>query len=217
MSLPIPSDDSDPKAYARKVPTLSRGPGARVGPPEFRRLGTLARLLQPRISASTIFRKVSRTCDATLVRFEQAAPDVAAVDLARPVDLSHGRVGPFERPAEIGSQGADGEHPPPRAHQLCPFNGGTGVKDFDPLDDPGAVEPADRLPRPRPAGVAGAGEDHAGRGLAEEREAAGVKTAGRPGGEQGEEVVLLAQQQYLRLRIAEAGVESQPPRTIGGL
>src|SRR5947199_6808414 len=108
--------------------------------------------------------KVSRPCHLTLAltlaRVEQAAPDVVAVDLARPVDLPHGRVGPFERPAEIGSQSADGEHPPPRAHQLCSFNGGAGVKDFDPLDRPGAVEATDRLPRPRPAGVAGAGEHH---------------------------------------------------------
>src|SRR3954466_5004648 len=185
MSLPIPSDDSDPEVYARKVPTpLGGAPEPGSDRRIFAGLGTLARLLQPRISASTIFRKVSRTRDAalapTLVRFEQAAPDVVAVDLARPVDLPHGRVGPFERCAEIGGQSADGEHPPPRAHQLRSFNGGPGVKDFDPLDGPGAVEATDRLPRPRPAGVAGAGEHHAGRGLATKREAAGVKTAGPP-------------------------------------
>src|SRR3954471_4390191 len=151
MSLPIPSDDCGPDAYARKVPTPSRGPRIFAGS------GPLGMIVTAADLCVNALGKVSRPCHPALVRVEQAAPDVVAVDLARPVDLPHGRVGPFERCAEIGSQSADGEHPPPRAHQLsirafarpC----GPGVKDFDPLDGPGAVEPADRLARPRPAGV----------------------------------------------------------------
>src|SRR3954451_1323487 len=173
MSLPIPSDDCGPDAYARKVPTPSRGPRIFAGS------GPLGMIVTAADLCVNALGKVSRPCHPALVRVEQAAPDVVAVDLARPVDLPHGRVGPFERCAEIGGQSADGEHPPPRAHQLPSFNGRPGVKDFDPLDGRRAVEPADRLARPRPAGVAGAGEHHAGRGLATEGETAGVKTAGR--------------------------------------
>src|SRR5436309_12991235 len=149
MSLPIPSDDCGPDAYARKVPTPSRGPRIFAGS------GPLGMIVTAADLCVNALGKVSRPCRPALVRVEQAAPDVVAVELARPVDLPHGSVGPFERCAEIGSQSADGEHPPPRAHQLRSFNGGTGVKDFDPLDGPGPFDLTDRPPRPPPAGLPG--------------------------------------------------------------
>src|SRR5690242_2848281 len=60
---------------------------------------------------------------------DDAASDVPPVDLARPVDLVHRRVGPLQRSREVGGHGADREDPAAGTDQLAVLKRGAGVKD----------------------------------------------------------------------------------------
>src|SRR6185295_9256674 len=115
------------------------------------RPGTLCRKgTKARGSAGTLSRSLGER------PAEQTAADVAAIDLARPVDLGGGGIGPAEGAGEIGGQCAHGEHPSAGAHQPAVHEAGAGMEDLDAGQGAGALEPADGLAVERPAGVAGA-------------------------------------------------------------